>query len=264
MRLSFAAILLLAFAVQAGAQNATTALSALRLLPKNDSKRLARIEAREGKLTPERWYFVIHDPADENGLREFVVSGGEVVANRTLSQFAENVKAEEVIDVGGVKVDSDQVAQAAQLFAQANNQTIGSLSYRLNKEGDNQTLAWTVTCLDRQGKRLGEVVVGADKGDVLSHPGFNVQPPPERLRPIASNEEAEEAERVAAAAAAAAAREKAREEQIARQRAVPTVRPRTAVVKATPTPEPKKPFWGIFGGGKPKATPTPVPRRGAR
>src|SRR5438128_1729550 len=103
MRPTFPAIILIAAsAASLHAQNATTALSAIKLLPKGDLKRIARIEAREGNPTPERWYILVHNPSDESGLHEYVVAGGEVVASRALSQFAEGLKPEEVIGNEGL------------------------------------------------------------------------------------------------------------------------------------------------------------------
>src|ERR1700743_246622 len=73
-----------------------SAFSALKLIPRGEDKRVARIEAREGTPVPERWYILVNDPKDENGLHEYVVSGGEVVASRNVSQFAEVLKPGDV------------------------------------------------------------------------------------------------------------------------------------------------------------------------
>lgn len=182
MRTPFLVLTLLALAASgAAAQNATTALSALRLIPRPEAKRLARIEAREGSPTPERWYFLIHDAAAENGLREYVVAGGEIVAARGLSQFAEAVRPEEVIGADAVKIDSERVGRVAQQYARGNGVTAAALNYMLRREAAGPT--WTITCLDAAGKRLGEVVFDAGKGTVLSHGGFPREPAPEKEKP---------------------------------------------------------------------------------
>src|SRR6186713_1211708 len=72
----------------------TTALQAIKLLPKGQAKYLARIEARDGIPAPERWHLLTHDVNEENGLHEYVVAGGKVVASRAISQFAETLKSE--------------------------------------------------------------------------------------------------------------------------------------------------------------------------
>ncbi|HEY3898897.1 MAG TPA: hypothetical protein VGM54_09810 [Chthoniobacter sp.] len=169
--------LLLAFFAGAGLCSAASdtegsALNAIKQLPRGEAKKIARIEARDGTPTPERWHILVNDPKDENGLHEYVVSGGEVVASRNLSQFAESLKPTDVIGSSNVRVDSDKLSTLAQQFAQANNVTIAKLNYTLSKEGVDAAPLWTVTCLDESGKQLGQIVVSAGKGVVVSHEGF--------------------------------------------------------------------------------------------
>lgn len=181
MRPTFSALLFLA-ATAAGlhAQNATTALSAIKLIPKGDAKRVARIEARDGNPTPERWYILVQNPGEETGVHEYVVAGGEVVASRTISQFAETLKPEEVLTGDAVRIDSDRAGKLAQQYALANNVIPATLNYQLRKDESDGTPVWNVTCIDEAGKALGGVVVAANKGAVLSHNGFPLEPGPER------------------------------------------------------------------------------------
>ncbi|MEA3212213.1 MAG: hypothetical protein QOE70_5270 [Chthoniobacter sp.] len=236
--LFLAAIVLLIPAAGLRAQNATTALSALKLLPKGEGKRIARIEAREGSPTPERWYILVHNPKEETGLHEYVVAGGEIIASRALSQFAENVKPEDVIGNDAVKIDSDLAGQMAQDFAEANNLVAASLNYQLKKDNENAP-TWTVTCIDQGGKRLGEVVVAAGKGSVLSHSGFPVEPSPDKLKlPGDSIEE----------------RDRARDRELSKSaRKKYVTRYRDPAQSRPPPREPPKPvpfFQRLFGGGR--------------
>jgi hypothetical protein len=73
-----------------------SALGALHLLPSGEAKKVALIEGREGSPPPERWYILVNDAKDENGLHEYVVAGGELVASRHISQFAEILRPAEV------------------------------------------------------------------------------------------------------------------------------------------------------------------------
>jgi len=52
---------LLVFAAASVGAQAVTALEAMKLLPKGEARKLARIEAREGTPEPERWYLLTHD-----------------------------------------------------------------------------------------------------------------------------------------------------------------------------------------------------------
>jgi hypothetical protein len=180
MRPLISAFLLALFAgaalCQAAADAQGSALNAIKQLPRGEAKKIARIEAREGTPVPERWHILVNDPKDQNGLHEYVVAGGEVVASRNLSQFAESLKPTDVIGSSVVKVDSDKLSLLAQQYAQANNVTIATINYTLSKEGTDAVPLWTLTCLDEAGKQLGQIVVSAGRGNVVSHEGFTADP----------------------------------------------------------------------------------------
>ena len=152
-----------------------TAFDALRALPQGAEKNLARIEAREGKPAPERWHILIHDSSSENGLREYVVAAGAVVAARQLSQFAQNLTPQDVIGVENVRVDSDKLAAAAAQYAVANNLTISTMNYALHKDAASAPV-WQVDCLNSRGEKIGALVVSAHAGKIVSHEGFPIDP----------------------------------------------------------------------------------------
>jgi len=171
-------LILMCADIFAQTEPASSALGALKLLPRGEAKRLARIEARDGTPVPERWYFIVHDPKAETGVHEYVVAGGEVVASRDVSQFAESLRAEDVIGSAGLKVNSDRAAQLAQQYALANNMSVATMQYALKKHGAAAAPLWNVTCLDEAGKELGQLVISAGRGTVVSHEGFAAEPPP--------------------------------------------------------------------------------------
>lgn len=152
-----------------------TALTALKLLPKGAEKRVARIEARDGTPAPGRWHILVYDPKEESGVHEYVIAAGEVVASRSVSQFAEKLAAEDVI-TSAVKIDSDQAARVAQQYALANNVNVATLNYELGKEGVGASPLWKITCLDESNRDLGSITLTASRGTVVSHEGFPVEP----------------------------------------------------------------------------------------
>ncbi len=165
------------FAVaSAPAAYAATALGALKLLPRGEAKNVARIEAREGTPEPERWHILVHDKAAENGLREYVIAGGEIVASRSLSQFAETITTEDVLGGEALKFDSDRAAKLLQQYALANGATITGLDFSLRREGHGAAPLWHIKGLDEAGKEVGTLVVTAGKGTVISHDGFPAEP----------------------------------------------------------------------------------------
>lgn len=188
MRVSFPAplFLLLTCAHLCAQTETTSALGALRLLPRGESKRLARIVARDGTPVPERWHFIVHDPKAETGVHEYVVAKGEIVASREVSQFVENLRAEDVFGGEALKINSDRAAKLAQQYALANNMTVAVMNYELKKEGAAAAPLWNVTCLDEDGTEIGRLVLSAGKGNVVSHDGFPIEPPPPAPPPPAT------------------------------------------------------------------------------
>ncbi|MGA3169434.1 MAG: hypothetical protein ABSE62_00320 [Chthoniobacteraceae bacterium] len=160
------------------AAHAETALDAVRQLPKDQAARIARIEGRDGTPDPERWYILVHNPSAENGLHEWVVSNGEIIASRSISQFAQTLTPDEIIDPAPLNLDSDRAAKLAHDYAAANGSIVTSINYELKKDGPDAAPAWTVTCLDDKGNKVGVVVVTAGKGNVVSHDGFALEPAP--------------------------------------------------------------------------------------
>ena len=163
------------------AQGDGSALGAVKLLPRDAAKRLAHIEARDGAPVPERWYLLVHDPDVARGLREFVVTGGRIAANRTLSQFADSLQPADVVGADSLKTDSDQVARLAALFAIANEARVGSINYEHAKDATVNAAVWRATVLDPNGDQLGVLVITAGKGAIVSHDGFEKEPAPELI-----------------------------------------------------------------------------------
>ena len=239
MRLSFFTTffsLLLCARLGAETEPANSALAALRLLPRGEAKRLARIEARDGTPAPERWYFIVHDPKAETGVHEYVVAGGEIVASRDVSQFAESLRPEDVFGGDALKINSDRAAKLAQQYAFANNMTVAAMQYELKKEGAAAVPLWHVTCLDDAGKELGHLVISAGKGTVVSHEGFAAEPPPPLPPPVVTPVPKPE-DRLRQPAAVAAAPK-------ATPVPIPVATPLPADPVAAATPLPKKP--GLF------------------
>jgi hypothetical protein len=229
----FALAALLAPAV--GVPNTLTALQAVKLLPKDAWPRLARVEAFEGAPVPERWHILVHDTREENGLHEYVIANGEVVASRAVSQFAEELKADDIIGSEAVKFDSDRAAYLAEAYADANKKEFASYNYELKRDVDGATPVWKVTCVDAKGDEVGKILISATKGTVVKRDGFPVEPV--LYKGMTKKE-------------FAAADAKWERDQAARTAAKKAMSPQR-VMRAEPPPEPPRGFLGrLFGGGR--------------
>lgn len=152
-----------------------TAFQAIKLLPKDAPSRVALVEAREAASEPTRWHILVYDPQSENGLHEYVVVGGEIVASRALSQFADALTQDDIFG-DAAKIDSDRASRLAAEFAAANKIEVKSMNFELKKDGSGASPRWSVTCLDGQGNDVGHLVFSATKGTILSHEGFEKEP----------------------------------------------------------------------------------------
>ena len=160
----------------ANAEPDFSALGAINLLPKDSAAKLARIEGPDGHPFPERWYVLVHDPATPRGLREYVIGGGKVIANRALSQFADSVSADEAVGAAALKMNNDEAAGIAANFAMHNNQQLGGVRYEFFKSIDPPAPVWRLTCTDAKGQTMGTIVLHATKGTLLSFQGFEKSP----------------------------------------------------------------------------------------
>jgi hypothetical protein len=153
-----------------------TALEAIKLLPKGEAQRVARIEARDGKPVPDRWHILVHDPSENTGVREYIIAGDEIVASRNASQFAEALEESDIIGTETIRIDSDKASKLAQQYAFANNSAVAAINYELIREGMGAAPLWKINCLDESGMPVGSLVLTATKGTVVSHEGFPIEP----------------------------------------------------------------------------------------
>ena len=174
IRIFFAAIALLGNFAWADRQSA---FEAFRSVPAEEGLRLARIGASEGAPTPERWHFIVYDPSSENGLCDYVVADGRVVARNGVSQFAREAQPRDVLPYRSVRVDSDRVAAVVTRYADANDVEVISLNYELRKEPLDAQPVWKITAFDARGERVGWLMFDAGDGSVIARGGAFVQRP---------------------------------------------------------------------------------------
>jgi hypothetical protein len=195
---SFPTIILVLLCACGGARlrAAETALSALKVLPKEAAANVVAIHAFEGKPLPERWHIMTYDEAAENGVHEYVVADGEIIASRSVSQFAEELKADDVVGGEAVKFDADKAAKLAEKYTQANKVKAAFYNYELKRDGPRAAPLWHIGCFDENGESLGTVVVSASKGTVVAHDGLPILPGSEKTETKLTSRDVRRAEPV--------------------------------------------------------------------
>ena len=249
----------LASATAAPAAAPLTVQGAMKLLTKDQAKNLVRIEARDGTPEPDRWYFQVYDPTAENGLREIVVWEKAIVASRTISQFLDSAKPEDVIGAKQLKIDSDDLIGLIQKYVEANSLDVAKINFTLYKDPDSAAIVWKLTCLDDSDKKIGELDINARTAAVLSHEGFDLAPG--QPKPAAAGTPPD-AVPVASAAPASTPIAPIAASPTPAPVAANTPRAATPMPVNTPaplaSPTPKRGFFQkIFGTGK---SPAPTPK----
>ena len=161
--------------ITAAGGDTVTALEAIALLPAEMQKQVSLVEAREGTPDPVRWYIDVVDTSEPNGLREYVTSGSTIVASRSVSQFSPSLGPQDILGMASVKFDSSYAANITKSYADAGKLKFSKLNYELRK-GDDGLPRWTVACLDDDGNAVGEIILNASQGSVVSHSGFAALP----------------------------------------------------------------------------------------
>ncbi len=168
------------------------ALEACKALPEAQQKSVARVVGREGKPLPETWTVLAHDPLVQNGLREFTVTGSTVVASRGISDYAQHLTEGDTIDLTAIRFDATQLAELAAAYADASEVTPAAFNYEMRKEGKAAAPLWKISAIDESGRQLGELVVTANTGTLVTQSGFSQAPELKDLAAMAQAEGEEE------------------------------------------------------------------------
>lgn len=159
---------LAASALTAGAQTLeTTALRALYLASKSapDSP-VAEISGQRGGTQPQSWTIYFKDPAARGGVREVVVTRGDVESVRTPLRGFSEVAGLPTIDRGKVNYDSDRAFQIANSQAVAAKVGFNWIDYRLRANASGVPV-WSVTLIDSMGVKAGDLEISAESGEIL-------------------------------------------------------------------------------------------------
>lgn len=158
-----------------------SAFEALRMLPPETARRIALIEGREGAPVPLRWYLIVYDPAQEHRLAEYVIAGNRLVSARTVSQFAEELSPDDILQTDIPLLNSDAAFRVVDQFARANNLRVSQYNYELKREGAGSVPLWKITCVDEASNVFASITIAAENGTIVRTEGFNFAPNPKGL-----------------------------------------------------------------------------------
>jgi len=177
-----------------GAEEVDSGWKAAKAVPKLMAKGFAGLTARGGTPGPERWLVLVNDEKAAGGVREFTVANGVIVGSKEGSDFAASLGAENRMELAKLRVDAELAADLAASYAAVNNVVAATYDYDLRRAGEGASPLWTIGIFEQSGARVGQIVIAADTGAVVTHEGFEAVPSPAdvtaSLAPVASAESA--------------------------------------------------------------------------
>jgi hypothetical protein len=160
--------LILFLAAPAWSASPNSALSVLRNLPAAYRAGVVWVSADNADPNPDEWYISARN-ADRAGLLfNLTISRGRITSERPTISPRALLRQITPINVDGLRVNSTDLWNTAQKFADDQGRRLGSMSLRLEKHGRNSTPVWSVWYYDRRGGYIGYFSALATTGAVTS------------------------------------------------------------------------------------------------
>jgi hypothetical protein len=160
-------------AISASGAEAATAYEALQVVKKARGdgilKQLVEVQGETGQPQPQSWTILMSDPAARGGIREFVVTGGEIASERTpVRGYAAGTGGFPALNFSRLNLDSDGAFKVANM--QATNARLGfhTVDYTLRMNDADSAPMWVLHLFDYMGAPVGTLEVSAESGKVVS------------------------------------------------------------------------------------------------
>lgn len=127
---------------------------------------LVEISGKRGATQPSEWTFFYLDSSARGGLREIVVSGGEIESVRTPLRGYADIADRPPIPLSRLAFDSHRAFEVANAEAVRARAGFHWADYELRAREDGIPV-WTVTFVDRMGVPVGSTQISAETGEVL-------------------------------------------------------------------------------------------------
>jgi hypothetical protein len=167
---TLATILALGFLGVAAASGAT-AYEALQVIRKSKGDdalaKLVEVRGETGRPQPQAWTILMNDPSARAGIREFVVSGSEILSERApLRGYSDRTQLPPLA-IPRLNLDSDGAFRIAD--AQAKDKKVGfdSVDYLLRTNDATGAPMWVLRLFDYMGAPVGSLHVSAEDGSVI-------------------------------------------------------------------------------------------------
>ncbi len=169
---------------------AATAYEALQVVKKARGdgvlKQLVEVRGETGQPQPQSWTILMSDPSARGGIREFVVTGGEIASERTpVRGYTVGTGAFPVLNFTRLNLDSDGAFRVANTHATNAKLGFHTVDYTLRTNDTDGAPMWVLHLFDYMGAPVGNLEVSAENGKVVR--ALEVDPDA-REKPVAETE----------------------------------------------------------------------------
>ena len=159
-------------ALTAGHALAATAYEALQVVKKargdGTLKHLVEVRGETGQPQPQSWTILMNDPSARSGIREFVVTGGEIASERTpVRGFNTGSGAPTALNFTRLNLDSDGAFRVANNQATKTKIGFHTVDYTLRTNDEDGAPMWVLHLFDYMGAPVGNLEVSAEDGKVV-------------------------------------------------------------------------------------------------
>lgn len=171
MPLLVAAVVLTVGVPQETAAQTATAYDALRTLSEQRGddvlSRILRISGIQGTTQPLVWKIVVDDSSARGGYREYEISGGSILSERTPVAVAGERPPTIPLRMDQLNLDSDGAFTVANQAAQSERIGFDSANYELYSRDGLGVPQWTVELVGVDGQSVGVVEIAANDGSLI-------------------------------------------------------------------------------------------------
>lgn len=168
MKQIWAVVILLAGASLAQADGGQ-AYSAVRTAQRVASTgALVQVMGQRGEPNPQQWTLLYSDPKARGGVLEVVVSGNEVVSQRTPLRGYTGLTAEPALKISRLKYDSDAAFGSAERQAAKQGLGFNWVDYTLRADVVTGMPFWVLRLFDHMGAPVGVTEISAEDGSIIT------------------------------------------------------------------------------------------------
>ncbi len=151
---------------------AATAYEALQVVKKAKGdgvlQQLVEVRGETGQPQPQSWTILMSDPAARGGIREFVVTGGEIASERTpVRGYSVGTGALPMLNFSRLNLDSDGAFRVANADATKARLGFHSVDYTLRTNDADGAPMWALHLFDYMGAPVGNLRVSAEDGKIV-------------------------------------------------------------------------------------------------